>query len=59
MPGRNWLLSLIGLLAIAFGTIGGSCVVVETGPPGAWNGPGENEEAMRDQEEEILEESDR
>jgi hypothetical protein len=48
------------LLALAFVTIGsGTCVVVEEGPPGAFEGPGENEEAMEEQEIEIIDESNR
>ena len=48
------------LLALALVTMGsGTCVVVEEGPPGAFEGPGENEEAMEEQEIEIIDESNR
>jgi hypothetical protein len=56
---KRFVLSLL-LLALALVTIGaGSCVVVEEGPPGAFEGPGENEEAMEEQEIEIIDESNR
>ena len=50
---------LIGFLALVFVTTGsGTCVVVEEGPPGTWEGPGENEEIMEEQEGDVIEESD-
>ena len=56
---KRFALSLI-LAALAFVTIGaGTCVVVEEGPPGAFEGPGENEEAMEEQEIEVIDESNR
>jgi hypothetical protein len=48
----------IGLLALASVTLGsGTCVVVEEGPYGME--PGENEEMMEEQEEEVMDESNR
>lgn len=49
------ILLLIALLGLVFTTSGGTCVVVEEGMPGALDGPGENEEVMRQQEEEVME----
>ena len=47
---------LCALLAVAFVTIGsGTCVIVEEGPSGAFDGPGENEERMEEQEIEVME----
>ena len=43
----------IGLLALALGVLGGTCVVVEEGPPGSFDGPGENEEEILEQERDI------
>jgi hypothetical protein len=55
----NRTAQLVGLLALAFVTIGsGTCIVVEEGPPGTWEGPGENAEIMEEQEYEVMEESD-
>lgn len=48
---------LLGLLVIASGTIGGTCVVVEEGP-GWYGDPGVNDERMYEQEEEIEEDSE-
>ena len=46
----------IGLLTLAFVTLGsGTCVVVEEGPPGAYDGPGENEEQMEEVELDAME----
>jgi hypothetical protein len=53
------LLRFASLLGIATGAIGTTCVVVEEGPPGAWDGPGENVEVMEEQEEEIVDETNR
>jgi hypothetical protein len=47
------------VLAIASGTIGSTCVIVEEGPDDMYDDPGENYEAMEEQEYEIEEESDR
>jgi hypothetical protein len=48
------------LLALVFVTIGsGTCVVVEAGPPGAFEGPGENEELMEEADEQAMEDFDR
>lgn len=49
---------LVGLLAIASGTIGGTCIIVEEGP-GVYDEPGINDETMEEQEYEIEEESNR
>ena len=49
----------LGLIVLAGLTLGGTCVVVEEGPPGAFEGPGNNEEAMQEQEREILEDENR
>jgi len=46
----------LGLLLVACGTLGGKCVVVEEGPYGME--PGENEEVMLEQEEEVRGDSD-
>lgn len=48
---------LIALLALSLGS--GTCVVVEEGGPGMYDGPGVNDERMAEQEEEVIEESDR
>jgi hypothetical protein len=50
---------LAGLLGIASGTIGSTCVIVEEGPDDMYEEPGNNYEAMEEQEYEIEEESDR
>jgi hypothetical protein len=47
------------LIAIAFATIGSSCVAVEAGPPGGYAGPGDNDEEMEEQQQQIMDESDR
>ncbi len=52
------IIMLVGLLAIASGTIGGTCIVVEEGP-GVYDEPGINNETMEEQEYEIEEESNR
>jgi hypothetical protein len=56
---RRVVLSIV-LLMLAFASLGaGPCVVVAEGEPGTIEGPGENAEAMDDQEVEIMNESDR
>lgn len=59
MPGpkkSHRIALLCALLALAFLTIGsGTCVIVEEGPPGAFDGPGENEERMEEEEIEVME----
>jgi hypothetical protein len=56
----NRVAKLIALLALVSVSIGsGTCVVVEEGPYGTLEGPGENEEVMREQEVEVMEESNR
>lgn len=49
---------LAGLLGIALGAVGSTCVVVEEGP-GTYEEPGINDETLYEQEEEIVEESNR
>ncbi|MBW1886533.1 MAG: hypothetical protein JRJ58_23610 [Deltaproteobacteria bacterium] len=44
---RNRIALLMSLLGIASGTLGGTCVVIEEGPPG------DNMEEMEEQEEEV------
>jgi hypothetical protein len=55
---RKQIRLLAGLLGIASGTVGSTCVIVEEGP-GAYEEPGINDETMYEQEEEIVEESNR
>ena len=48
------------LLALVFVTIGsGTCVVIEEGPPGSFEGPGENQELMDEADEQAMEDFDR
>jgi hypothetical protein len=58
-PSAARIIMLVVLLAIASGTIGSTCVIVEEGPDDMYDDPGENYEAMEEQEYEIEEESDR
>jgi len=53
------IMMLIGLLGIASGTIASTCVIIEEGPDDMYEEPGNNYEAMEEQEYEIEEESDR
>ena len=48
------------LLLLGFVTLGsGTCAMVEEGPPGDRDDPGVNEDEMEDQEDEVIDESDR
>ena len=48
------------LLVLVFVTIGsGTCVVVEEGPPGSFEGSGENEELMEEADEQAMDDFDR
>jgi hypothetical protein len=59
-PGIRRAAKLVLLLSLASLTIGsGTCVVVEEGPYGTFEEPGENEERMEEQEIEVMEESNR
>ncbi len=52
---RNRIALLMSLLGIASGAFGGTCVVVEENPYGAYEEPGNNIEVMEEQEEDALE----
>ena len=58
-PSAARIIMLVVVLAIASGTIGSTCVIVEEGPDDMYDDPGNNYEAMEEQEYEIEEESDR
>jgi len=55
---RSALLARLTALACV-SMASGTCIVVEEGGPGMYDGPGVNDERMADQEEEVIEESDR
>ncbi len=52
---RNRIALLVSLVGIASGAIGGTCVVVEENPYGAFEEPGNNIEVTEEQEEDALE----
>lgn len=56
MFARKQIGLLAGLLGIALGTVGSTCVIVEEGP-GPYEEPGINDETLYEHEEEIVEES--
>lgn len=58
MFNRKQIKLMAGLLGIASGTVGSTCIIVEEGPD-AYEEPGINDERMDEQEEEVMEESNR
>lgn len=51
----------LALMLVACATIGSTCVIVEEGPPGStpFPEPSENEEVMEEQQEEIIDDTNR